>query len=57
MFTIKIILQLLEKMFEEPFNNEINISSILAEKLDTLVEIYKKKLIAALESENKTNKT
>jgi len=40
-------------MFEEPFNNEINISSILAEKLDILVDIYKKKLLAALESENK----
>ena len=42
-------------MFEEPFNNEIKVSSILAEKLDKLVEIYKKKLLAALESENKVS--
>jgi len=42
-------------MFEEPFNNEINISSILAEKLDKLVDIYKKKLLAELESEINSN--
>ena len=38
-------------MFSEAFDNEIKVNSVLAEKLDKLIEIYKKKLSESLEKE------